>query len=77
MGEWQPTREQAQLLAAAADGMVLITVIGSDNDILWGDFADRGLMEAADLPEGLPASLDWNAWKMTEAGKSAFAVDYQ
>jgi hypothetical protein len=65
-----PTREQCALLAHASEGHVLITVIGSANDILWGQFADAGMMEATDLPRSLAKfpALNWNAWKLTERG---------
>lgn len=63
------TNEQIALLARAAQGDVLITAIGSDNDILWADMAERGWMEAADIPQKMvPVVLSYHAWKLTEAG---------
>ena len=70
---WMVTREQAELLVlAACRGGVLLTAPGSQNDILWGEFCDHGLMEPADAPEGLAAL---HAWRLTQQGVSHIMQD--
>lgn len=76
MSEPRINEAQAAILyVLSTRGGATMSVIGSDNDILWGELSDRGWMEAADLPKGISLPGEsLNSWALTKAGKAAIGA---
>lgn len=68
------SKEQKEIFKAAYTNRALIvSVIGTANDLRWGELAELGWLEPASIPREVfhshPKSR-WNAWRITpEAGR--------